>query len=98
MFSLGVRKLVIVSLAGGIFLLGNMWLIVNWLQGKGWIDWAGGFQRTYLTPTAITIIVVLLILLVKPQAASGSWARHCPVCDHRIFGKKSYCGDCGSKL
>ena len=98
MFSLGTRKIVIVSLAGGIFLLGNMWLVVNWLQEKGLIDWAGGFRRTYLTPTAITIAVVLLILLVKPQTASSRLARHCPVCDHMVFGKKNYCSDCGSKL
>ncbi|MBL7220327.1 MAG: hypothetical protein ISS69_09455 [Phycisphaerae bacterium] len=27
MFSLGIRKLVVISLAGGIFLLGNIWLV-----------------------------------------------------------------------
>jgi hypothetical protein len=98
MFSLGIRKFVVISLMGGVFLLGNVWFIVNWLQEKGAIDWADGFRNTYLTPTAITIIVVLLILLVKPQAVSGSLVRRCPVCDHMVLGKKNYCGDCGSKL
>ena len=98
MFSLGIRKLVVISLIGGIFLLGNVWFIVNWLQGKGVIDWADGFRSTYLTPTAVTIIVVLLILLVKPQVGSGKLFRHCPVCEHTVLGKNKYCGDCGSKL
>ena len=87
-----------ISLIGGIFLLGNVWFIVNWLQGKGVIDWADGFRSTYLTPTAVTIIVVLLILLVKPQVGSGKLFRHCPVCEHTVLGKNKYCSDCGSKL
>jgi len=98
MFSLGIRKFAVISLIGGIFLLGNLWFVVNWLQGKGVIDWADGFRNTYLTPTAITITVVLLVLLIKPRAESGRLIRRCPVCDNTILGRKNYCGDCGSKL
>ena len=29
MFSLGIRKLMVIALVGGIFLLGNVWLVVN---------------------------------------------------------------------
>ena len=98
MFSLGIRKVTVIALIGGIFLLANLWLMVNWLEGAGAIDWADGFLRVYLTPTALTIIVVLLILLVRPRAVSAKFIRHCPVCEHTIIGNRKYCGDCGSKL
>ena len=98
MFSLGIRKFVVISLIGGVFLLGNLWFVVNWLQGKGVIDWADGCRSTYLTPTAITSIAVLLVLLVKPRTESGRLIRRCPVCEHTVFGRNNYCSDCGSKL
>ncbi len=100
MFSLGIRKLVVISLVGGVFLLGNIWLVVNWLNEKGVIDGARYVRREFITGTAVTIIVVLLILLVKPgREAAGRFRlmRRCPVCDHRLFGRATYCGDCGSK-
>jgi len=98
MFSLGIRKVTVIALIGGIFLLGNLWLVVSWLEGKGAIDWADGFRRVYLTPTALTIIVVLMILLVRPRAESAKFIRRCLVCEHTVIGNKKYCGDCGSKL
>ena len=98
MFSLGIRKVTVIALIGGIFLVGNLWLMVNWLDGKGAIDWADSFQRVYLTPTALTIVVVLMILLVRPHAETTKFIRHCPVCEHTVIGSKKYCGDCGSKL
>jgi len=66
MFSLGIRKLVVISLVGGIFLLGNIWLVVNWLEDTGAIGCARHIRKEYLTGTAITIVIVLLILLMKP--------------------------------
>ena len=101
MFSLGIRKLVVTSLVGGIFLLGNIWLVVNWLDEKGVVDGARYIRKEFLTGTAITIAVILLILLMKPGrevAGRFSLIRRCPVCDHRVVGNKSYCSDCGSKL
>ena len=101
MFSLGIRKFVVISLVGGIFLLGNIWLVVNWLDEKGIVDGASYIRKEFLTGTAITIAVILLILLVNPNRAATSRVnlfRHCPVCDHRLVGNKSYCSDCGSKL
>ena len=101
MFSLGIRKLVVISLVGGIFLLGNIWLVVNWLEGSGVIGCARQIRKEYLTGTAITIVVVLLILLVGPgrRAAAGvRLSRRCPVCDHALRGRGKYCGDCGSRV
>ena len=97
MFSLGIRKLMVISLVGGIFLLGNIWLVVNWLEDKGVIDGAQYVRKEYLTGTAITIVIVLVILLVRPGRAvgAGSLFRRCPVCDHRLIGRGRYCGECG---
>ena len=101
MFSLGIRKLVVLALVGGIFLIGNIWLVVNWLDEKGVVDGARYVRKEYLTGTTIAIVVTLLILLVKPgrQAASRvGLIRRCPVCDHRLLGKGQYCSECGSKV
>jgi len=57
MFSLGIRKLVVISLVGGIFLLGNIWLVVSWLDEKGVVDGARYIRKEFLTGTAITIAV-----------------------------------------
>ena len=91
MFGLGVRKLLVLSLVGGIFLLANVMLVAHWLNETGVIDWAGRARQDFLTGTAITVIIALLILLVKPRT-EGSRAgliRRCPVCDHRILGRGS---------
>ena len=99
--ALGIRKFVVISLVGGIFLLGNIWLVVNWLEDKGVIDGARYVRKEYLTGTAITIVIVLLILLVKPRReAVGRFSliRRCPVCDHTLLGRAKYCGECGSKV
>ena len=100
MLSLGIRKILVLSLVGGIFLLANVWLVVNWLEDKGVIDGARYVRKEYLTGTAITIIIVLLILLVKPGREAASrfgLIRRCSVCDHRLLGRGKYCSDCGSK-
>jgi len=100
MFGLGIRKLFVLSLVGGIFLLANVMFVAHWLNEMGVIDWAVHVRQEFLTGTAITIIIALLILLVKTKAAGSvvGLIRRCPVCDHRILGRGSYCSDCGSKL
>ncbi len=64
MLSLGIRKMIVVGLIGTVLLMGNIVLVINWLQAQGWIAWAQSIRYEYLTPTALTIIVVLMILLV----------------------------------
>ena len=95
---LGIRKLIVISLVGAIFLLANFMLVTSWLQDKGVIDWASHVRRDYLTGTAITIIIVLLVLLVGRRGEGRKLLRRCPVCDHRLLGSAAYCSDCGSKL
>jgi len=94
--SLTIRKVIVFGLIGSILLLGNIVLVTNWLAEHGVVDWARYVRAEYLTGTAVTIIVVLLILLVSPKA--GALVRRCPVCDHMLVGRAKYCGECGSKV
>ncbi len=96
--SLTIRKTIVLGLIGSILLLGNIMLVANWLADKGVVDWARHLRADYLTGTAITIIVVLLILLVTPGAGVTGLIRRCPVCDHVLVGRGKYCGECGSKV
>jgi hypothetical protein len=95
--SLTIRKIMVLGLIGSILLLGNVLLVANWLAEHGVVDWARGIRSEYFTGTAITIIVVLLILLVSPAAKTGRLIRRCPVCDHVLVSRGSYCSECGSK-
>ncbi|MHC4557237.1 MAG: hypothetical protein ACYTFW_08720 [Planctomycetota bacterium] len=85
------------GLIGPVLLIGNILFVANWLLDKGFVDWARNIRAEYLTGTAITIIAVLLILLVSPRAKAGVLVRRCPVCDHVLVGRGSYCVKCGSK-
>ena len=96
--TLRIRKLIVLVLAAALFLVANFVLVANWLQDKGVIDWARYVHKEYVTGTAITIIVVLLVLLVAPRGESRRLLRRCQVCDHAVFDKGSYCAQCGSKV
>ncbi len=99
--TLRIRKTIVLVLVAAIFLLANMWLVMNWLEDKGVIDMAKYVRTEYLTGTAITIIIALLILLVKPgreAAGRAGLIRRCPVCDHTVLSRGAYCSDCGSKV
>jgi hypothetical protein len=95
--TLTIRKIVVLSLIGAVLLIGNIIFVANWLADKGVVDWAKNIRAEYLTGTAITIIVVLLILLVSPRR-TGSLVRRCPVCDHVLLTKGVYCSECGSRV
>ena len=94
--SLRIRKVVVLVLLASVLLLANLWIVVQWLADRGVVDLARHIRGEYLTGTAVTIIVVLLILLVGPRAA-GRWMRRCPVCDHALPGNAKYCSECGSR-
>ena len=99
--SLGIRKIIVIGAIGAIFLAGNVLLIANWLSEKGVPEKANWLRENFLTGTAITIIIVLLILLVSPSKSGSKvfgFVRRCPVCDHRLISRANYCGDCGSKV
>ena len=96
--ALTIRKLIVLVLVASVFLLANLWLVVSWLAERGVVDWARHVRQEYLTGTAITIIVALLILLAAPRTGGARLLRRCPVCDHALLGRIKYCSDCGSKV
>ena len=96
--SLGIRKLVVLVSVGSVFLLANLWFVANWLDEHGVVSWARHIRAEYITGTAITIIIALMILLVGGRSSSIGLFRRCPVCDHRLMGRGAYCSDCGSKV
>ncbi len=101
MMSLIARKAMVLGLIGIVFLLANILMVANWISDTGISEKADWVRREFLTGTAVAVIFVLLILLVSPRNArstSISFARRCPVCDERLIGNPSYCGECGSKV
>jgi membrane-bound acyltransferase YfiQ involved in biofilm formation len=99
--TLGIRKIIVVSIIGLVFLAGNILLVASWLVDKGIEEKANWIRQEFLTGTAIAVIIALLILLVNPRSGSSRFfalIRRCPVCDRRLIGNPNYCGDCGSKV
>ena len=96
--SLGIRKIFIIGLIGAIFIAGNVVLIANWLSEKGVPEKANWIRENFLTGTAITVVIALLILLVSPSRSRIGIGRSCPVCDKRLLGNPNYCAECGSKV
>jgi len=96
--TLTIRKVVVLGSIGAILLLGNILLVANWLAERGVVDWARHLRAEYLTGTAVTIIVVLVILLVSPKVGARGVVRRCPVCDHVLVGRGGYCSECGSRV
>jgi len=84
-----------------IFLTANILVVANWIADAEIAEKAGWLRKEFLTGTAIAVILALLLLLVSPKSAAGkaiSITRRCPICDKRLIGSASYCGECGSKV
>ncbi len=94
--TLSTRKLVVAGLTVGILLLANAGAIAGWLQEIGLIPWAQHLRKEYITGTAITIIVALLVLLPS-RVVWAIYVRRCPVCDCLLLRRGSYCCECGSR-
>jgi len=94
--SLTIRKAVVFFVVVGMLLLANLGVIAGWLERVGVITWARHFHETYLTGTAITVIVMLLVLLTPP--AVGCVIRRCCVCDAVQLRRGRYCPACGSRI
>jgi hypothetical protein len=98
--SLGTRKLIVIGIIGCVFLAANVMVIATWLDEQGIpgrVDW---IRKEFLTGTAITVILALLVLLVSPRdtGRGAGWSKRCPVCDGTLSRKVNYCGECGSKV
>lgn len=95
MLSLKLRKTVVLLLVAAVFLVANLIVITAWLHQVGVIGWAQGFREEFLTGTAITILVALLILIAGPGHNRDTGGSNCPVCDRSQRGGR-YCKHCGS--
>ena len=98
--NLTTRKIMLLGLIGIIFLLANILVVANWISDTGIAERADWLRKEFLTGTAVTVILVLLILLVNPKTSSRmvGFTRRCPVCDKRLVRNVNYCGDCGSRV
>jgi hypothetical protein len=95
--TLGVRKPIVFVLVAAVSLPANVWLVANWLDKAGVIDLARHIRTEYLTGTAVTIIILLLVLLVRPRSNGAKLFGGCRVCDRVLLGRAGYCGECGSR-
>jgi len=94
--TLGIRKLIVLSVVATVFLFANLWGVVDWLQEQGVIDFARYVRHEYVTGTAVAVILVLLLLW--PGSECLGWVRRCSVCHHVLLGQGRYCPECGSKV
>ena len=96
--TLGLRKLAVIAF---VFLLANLLTLTHWLSSTGVIDWAQGIRGEYLTGTAITVILALLLLLTshpRVRRKPLEWVRRCPVCDRLLVRKGRCCQERGSRV
>jgi hypothetical protein len=97
--TLTLRKIALIGLIGLILLAANIALVAAWLEQVGVVDLAASIRREFLTGTAITILVALLILLVSPgRSRAAAWRNRCDICGRSVFGRASYCPECGSRM
>lgn len=94
--TLCARKLIVASVILVVVLLANMVVLACWLERAGVIAWAQHVRDEFLTGTAITVILALIVLLVPP--AVGFAFRRCGVCEALLFRRGRYCPECGSKV
>lgn len=91
------RKLLVVGLIAVVLLVANAGAIAGWLWEIGLIPWAQYVRREYVTGTAMTVIVVLLVLLPSRKVWE-IYVRRCPVCDYLLLRRGKYCCECGSRV
>jgi len=97
--TISLRKLLVITVVGGVFLMGNILVVAHWFHEVGAVDMAQEVRQEFLTGTAITVIIALLILTVGVGGSIGRGIlRRCPVCDHGIQGTVKYCEECGSRV
>jgi hypothetical protein len=96
--TLTMRKVAVAGSIIVVLLLANAVAIAEWLARLGLVGLAQGLRQECITGTAITIIVVMLLLFVRPAGIGPMSARRCPVCDHQLDRAGRYCPECGSRV
>ena len=96
--SLTMRKLIVAGSIVTVLLLANAVLVADWLARLGLVGLAQGVRQEYVTGTAITVIVVMMVLLLGPARSMPLPVRRCPVCDRELRREGSYCPECGARV
>ena len=92
--TLGVRKLIVAGTVVAVLLLANTLAIAQWLDHVGVLGWARHVRSEYLSGSALTTLLALLILIAPPAAL----VRQCRTCRHLLLKGGRYCPRCGTKL
>jgi len=95
--TLAVRKRLVAGSVLLLFGLANLGVFVSWLDAVGVLAWAQGVCERYLTGSAVTVIVALLILLPSGTVIAIC-AQRCRVCDALLLRRGKYCSECGSRV
>ena len=99
--TLRVRKLLIMAVVGLVLLLSHALAISKWLDEAGVIGWVRRLQTEFVTGTAITVVLVLLLLVGPVSHATGmraGWLKRCQVCGHLLLRAGKYCPECGGRM
>ncbi|GMU26298.1 MAG: hypothetical protein AMXMBFR16_12030 [Candidatus Uhrbacteria bacterium] len=93
--TLAIRKVIVASAILVVLLQANMVALVCWLERAGVIAWVQHVREEFLTGTAITVVLALIVLLVPPTV----WLaiRKCHVCEALLIRRGKYCPVCGSR-
>ena len=93
------RKLIVSAPVIGIVLVAGLPVISDCLCRIGVIPLARAIRAEYLTGTALTVIVALLILLPSRWCVRiVPRGYECPVCEASVRPGARYCPACGSRV
>ena len=95
--TLAVRKRFVAGRVLLLIALGNLGMFVSWLETLGLLAWARHVCDQYITGSAVTVIVALLILLPSGTVIAIC-AQRCRVCDALLLRRGKYCSECGSRV
>ena len=93
------RKLIVITIAATILIMAGLPAITAGLHRAGLIPLARSIRAEYLTGTALTVIVALLILLParwRVRVSPRGYA--CSVCEASVRPGARYCPACGSRV
>ncbi len=93
------RKLIVIALVIGILFVAGLPVITECLCRIGVIPLAKAIRAEYLTGTALTVIVALLILLPsrwRVRVLPRGYV--CSVCEASVRPGARYCPACGSRV
>lgn len=93
------RKLIVIALVIGILFVAGLPVITECLCRVGVIPVARAIHAEYLTGTALTVIVAILILLpARWRVRIVPREYECPVCEASVRPGARYCPACGSRV